>query len=294
MGYKLRLGTWNANGLNNKKQLLTHFLHEHDLDVLVINETKLTDNKTFKLNNYNILRRDRPGNRAAGGVIMCIKTDVLYRQMTNVHQNIENIAVKLKDGPTIIGAYNRPNYNYTTHDLDALFNLDRKVILLGDFNAKHDTWNCNRPNINGNTLRTYADDNGLLIKHTDHPTHYPDNGMTPTTIDLVIVKNVTNLTHPESLPQLDSDHNPVTLQLTTEKSFHSTNVPRTYTSYKHTNWTDFRKTLDNNITINNIINTPQDIDREVLLLTNAFLAAKNRHTKTVTVVPDKDVLPPTF
>lgn len=65
MDCKLTLDTWNANGLLNflftvLTQLLDQFLTDYDIDIFIINETKLTDNKTFKFANYNVHRRDRP------------------------------------------------------------------------------------------------------------------------------------------------------------------------------------------------------------------------------------------
>lgn len=292
MDCKLTLCTWNANGLTNKTDILNHFLTDNNIDILTINETKLTKNKSIKFVGYHVVRQDRPGDIAAGGVAMLIKKHIIYRQINNKHSNIEHVIIKLKSGPTIIGAYNPPNNNITTQDLDTLFNTDNRTLLLGDLNSRHNTWNCHRQNRNGHTLRDYTDINNIQIHNTDTPTHYPENGMTPTTIDLILTKNLPNITNPESLPQLDSDHNPVLFHLSTNNScLNPFSNYKTLTSCKHTDWTAFRKTLDTNITITNQIITTDDIDRQVSLLTKAFTTAKNKHTETVITVPAHELLP---
>lgn len=116
-----------------------------------------------------------------------IKKQINYKRLRNTNCTFEHIIIKIRDGPTTIDAYNPPNHNMAAHDLDALVNTD-KVLLIGYLNAKQNTWNCNRHNRNGLRLRDYVDNNSLQKYNTDPATHFHDNGMSPTTIDFIITK----------------------------------------------------------------------------------------------------------
>lgn len=65
-------------------------------------------------------------------------------------------------------------------------------MLLGDFNAKHEMWKCNRSNTNGRTLKKFAGNNSIVVNYPEKHTHYPTNGMTPITLDLTLTKNTTD------------------------------------------------------------------------------------------------------
>lgn len=85
---------------------------------------------------------------------------------------------------------------------------------MGDLNARHDSWNCHTNNTNGITLKQFLDDNNdCALLHTDEHTHFPENNMRPTTIDIAITKNIENTTTLKVTQELNSDHNPIHLKL---------------------------------------------------------------------------------
>lgn len=58
---------WNAQGIKNKKIELVKFLHDHDIDVMLISETFLKHNINFFVKGYHFHRKDRE-NQSKGGV----------------------------------------------------------------------------------------------------------------------------------------------------------------------------------------------------------------------------------
>lgn len=82
---------------------------------------------------------------------------------------------------------------------------------MGDFNVRHSDWSGGRDSNNrdGLTIRDYDANNGIEVFHTDEPTHYPTNGSSSSTIDIILNKNVLNLPQPKSLPELTVEHNPI-------------------------------------------------------------------------------------
>ncbi|KAJ3617859.1 hypothetical protein MTP99_006948 [Tenebrio molitor] len=210
MTFNLTIAKWNANGVRGGEGTLTDFLKSHEVDVMAVSETKLTPTDKLRLKDYMTYRLDRPDAVNAGRVALLIHKNVPHAKIkTKIDTSVEVIGVRLVDGTHVFAAYNRPSNRHAWRDLRNIFETASRVIVAGDFNCKHPSWNCNRSNPNGTLLKDFADDQDLLIHSTDEPTHYPTNGMTPTTIDLMITKHVNDLTKPISLPELESDHNPV-------------------------------------------------------------------------------------
>jgi endonuclease/exonuclease/phosphatase (EEP) superfamily protein YafD len=239
MTFNIKIATCNANGITNKIDELKTFLTTEKIDIMIIKETKLTTNDKLYFNNYKTYRHDRPTNTGAGGVAVIIKSDIAHRQIKKDHTNsIETITIELTNRVAVTAAYNRPENKFTKTDLKKIFERNRKLIVGGDFNAKHGDWNRGRSNANGNLLKKYTDDNDLTLNYTDEPTHYPENGMSPTTIDLFITKNVT-IRRPTTLTALNSDHNPVII--TTDGQYRK-NRTRTKITYKNTDRRKYTKT----------------------------------------------------
>lgn len=116
--------------------------------------------------------------------------------------------------------------------------LNNKVLLAGDFNAKHAYWHCKRTNKNGNLLFNYLQSSTYDIRFPNSPTRIPTNDTLSSTIDIVLVKNV-EITKPESLDYLDSDHNPVKYSISKQAY---TPIIKTVILYKKANWNEFKST----------------------------------------------------
>ena len=69
--YRIKIFSWNANGIKNKLGELIEFLGRLKIDNLLVNETKLTSIDSLKIKNYTCLRKDR--ENAAGSVAIFIK-----------------------------------------------------------------------------------------------------------------------------------------------------------------------------------------------------------------------------
>lgn len=230
---KLNVHYWNANGISNKMPELREYLKQGEVDVMFVSEIKVSDTYRITARGYDIITKHRPNNRY-GGIAVFVKKEIPFTKNPNVACTIENLGIQLQDGTALIGVYNRPANNFRPDCIHDLLTYTRKIILIGDFNAKHRQWNCNVPNTNGTTLTDYLDGhNNCTLHYPPEPTHYPENAMTPTTIDLMINKYVPNATTLFSHSQLSSDHNPIYFKLYTNAE---KNPPRKVTSYKNADW----------------------------------------------------------
>lgn len=276
---------WNANGLRTRTNELRHFLNAEKVDIMVLTETRLNVNDRLNVTNYKTYRHD--SNYRGGGVAILIRKNIPHMPLPYIDINIANIGIKLQDGTIIRAIYNRPRHNITNDELTQL-TKDYRVLLVGDFNARHTSWNNKKCNKNGKVLYDYAENNNLAISAPDRPTHYPANGTTPTIIDLILNKNYPHPLIPVSLSQLSSDHNPVTVTLTNTK-INETSV-QIY-DYKNTNWKLFRKIVNDRLTINNNIDSQQELDEEVDVLTKIIQDARDATTKLIKQKPKVETLP---
>ncbi|KAJ8914711.1 hypothetical protein NQ315_017421 [Exocentrus adspersus] len=134
----------------NIRSLLPKLVHlkSHVLtdayDVLCLSETWLTQtisDNLISLDNYNLVRADRHGNRG-GGVLLYIKKHIAYKILT-VNNNIEQLWIKFKLGgiQTAVGVLYRPwnvNVDYFIDALELALSVAGQecdqLFLLGDFN----------------------------------------------------------------------------------------------------------------------------------------------------------------
>ena len=78
-----KISLLNINGIRNKFGEIIFILNKQLVDVLVINESKLTpldDTSTFQHLNYELLRRDRLTDKG-GGVLVYVKKILNYYQL---------------------------------------------------------------------------------------------------------------------------------------------------------------------------------------------------------------------
>lgn len=199
----------------------------------------------------------------------------------------------------MVAVYNQPRNNFVADDLHRLSRLGNKVLIMGDLNARHQTWNnhINHTNgiimnnhTNGRTLYNFSLNNNLIIQHTKQPTHFPGNGMTPTYIDLILNKNVTNITDPLLIPELFSDHK-VQKSIKSNKvkiyDQHKNSNRKIITSCKDTDWTLLQQELNEKIQINNKIDSTDKIDTEVEKLTTTIQKIKNKFTNKIQINTNK-------
>ncbi|GIX72367.1 RNA-directed DNA polymerase from mobile element jockey [Caerostris extrusa] len=62
----LKICYWNANGIYSKLTDFKNFLHNHNPDVILLQETMLKPTQTIFIPNYNFFRNDGPQNPVSG------------------------------------------------------------------------------------------------------------------------------------------------------------------------------------------------------------------------------------
>ncbi|CAK9834250.1 RNA-directed DNA polymerase from mobile element jockey [Anthophora retusa] len=257
--------TWNACSLFHKFTELELILNLNNVAAAMIQETWLTGDRTVYLQNYNIIRRDRPNGVAHGGVAILVHKNLNFIPYPLPDTGeVEAIAVKIIPSNLIIlSVYWPPSVRITDDVLNKLF-CRRQPFLAGlDINAKHRSWNNHSYNRNGMTLRRHADQAVYDLIYLPTFTHFQPNSL-PSTLDLFITNWAAKL-QPEVVNDLQSDHRPVLL-ITPPSSSRSTNFT---SSVLATDWDNYRANTSK-IPLRTNLSSQTDIDHAILDLNSSL------------------------
>lgn len=266
--------TWNANSIKCKFIELSHVIFDYNVDIIGICETRIDNTYSLRAHGYQVYRQDRDSE--GGGVALMIRNNLQQSEYKlPKFDNIEAVAVQINSGSgplVIVAAYLPPKKKLTIKELQKMYNISNKFILMGDLNSKHQSWNCIVNNTNGNNLFQYCmNSHNLEVHNSDSPTYYPtQKRFRPSVIDIYITKNFPQLSKPDSLPLLTSDHNPV--MVTINSRFINTNKIKMY-DLNNANWKEYKKYINNKIDLSGHIGSKDDVDNAVIHLQNIMKQA---------------------
>lgn len=268
----LKILNWNANGLNvNKVNDIKQLLKQKDLDILIISETHLTNaKKPHPIKGYKISHFNRVTAIRGGGVAIYHKS-TLGAVEIEIDRNTfisELVGIKLIDGTSIFGLY-APTNNLLIDEIEHFLNID-KVIIAGDFNARHTDWHNRVNNRNGTVLHNLLSENPYILYFPEHNTFISRQGVS--TIDLAISNNVP-ITHIEAIQDLCSDHCPIIYHTKSYKS--ETNNHRVIKDFDHANWKDYGKYLRDNWTMTQNFNNNNEIETTTQQITEHIRTASD-------------------
>lgn len=264
----MKIMLWNANGITKKIQELRGFCLNKNYDLMAITETRLINRIPPRIQGYKIVFKNREAQFPGGGIALYIKDTIQAEEVHVNCRNMEAIGIKIRDLKIKL-VYNTPRNTITELDMNELTQGEEKVIILGDFNARHENWNCRTNNTSGLFLHRYTDENNLEICAPDKPTriaHHPNH--TDSTLDIAIARNT--VIEMETINDLSSDHLPVEVIVHKKPPLL---IPRKFKDYNKANWQLFRKTLKQNIVINRDLDTAEKIEESIKTLTRTINTA---------------------
>lgn len=274
---KLRILSWNADGIKAKIPLLSYYLHLLKIDVLCLQETHLSPSNKLYIPGYFVYRSDRTATHnfgRKGGVAIAVKNTLEHYHLNNLpattFENVR-IIIKTKELPSlqIASVYKRPNKPYKQGDLFPFFNSLHHSFITGDFNAKHSAWGSRLNNSNGSLLLNDITNYNLLIHSQDSPTHYSYiNTVLPDILDFGLSKNIPFFVTTNVLTALPSDHRPISFSF----SISPIHTKPEYPYHLHKiNWSHFQILLDFLLPSIPKLLTTNQIDQYISLLQHSIL-----------------------
>lgn len=257
---QLRIAQYNIQSIYSKKPLLIKFLQEQNIDICLLNETWLVDEKPIKIPGYNIYYRNAKNKH--GGVAILIKPFFKYRPLhTAFYEDIQSIAISISTeigDLTILCVYSPPST--TQIRLNRLSNILSKlstpIIVSGDFNAHHVAFGCMTTKSRGQQLYDIIDDCELCILNDGKFTTISYNMCNPSAIDITLVSpNIAPLCEWSVYDDtMGSYHYPTITNLSLQIDKYQSNPPTDKYLYKKADWSKYQelsKESFNNICINN-------------------------------------------
>lgn len=227
------------------------FMHQHQIDVAMFNETFFKDHHKAYLRGYKLYRKDR-ADTPRGGVGIAVKNSIKHSLLPPyMTKRIENISVSVNiDRRNVIftSAYSPKYYNSFESDIKKLTPFNKEFIIFGDFNARSTAWNCNSNNTAGNVLFNLQLRSNFFINHSPTPTHFPHSGSTPSTLDILLSNSalfISSIT--AHADQLTSDHSPVTCTIDADTVDQTVNKSL---DFRRANWNRYEDYLNRKIELN--------------------------------------------
>ena len=265
---KLIILQWNADSLLSKKEELKNFVQDNDIDIYVVQETKMKPNDTTPtIPGYTIVRKDREQkmgqhNTAGGGVLIGIRDTIPFRQCniqargegdTTTEWATIEIPVKGKNKIRLTNLYIPPVTSNPTAapyvTPNAWPNKDYDIIL-GDINAHSILWDSKvSPDDRGEAVEEWLANNSMHVLNTGESTRYSRNTDSDSAPDVSIVhtSRLDKFTW-KVVQDLQSDHRP--LIITYEDTF---NMPKVNTTplykwnLKKADWVSYEQHINDKI-----------------------------------------------
>ena len=189
----LKIVNWNCRSIFSNQGEFQNFLDNSKPHLVGLTETWLKPNKSIKFKGYDVIRRDRV-NGLGGGVAVLISRELTY-EVVNLHifrdGNMDCVGVKVQTTGSPISflfCYSPPG-NLSLDELDHYCNyFGGDLILGGDFNARHPSWDSGASNQAGTILDDMVTNSNNLALFTpkDLNTRFNASNNTDSTIDLFI------------------------------------------------------------------------------------------------------------
>ena len=229
---------WNCRSILSASVDLFCLVNQLSPDIILLQETWLTNEKNFHLKSYRCFRLDRPTR--GGGLItfisgkICHKAKVIFQVMDPDCEMLTVEMVLPGCFPMYIINTYFPYGVQSTSFLDrALSFCGRDILISGDFNSHHISW-CVKTDSCGNRLWNWSLDKNFSCKNSGSCTFV--RGLNCSTIDLTFTSNTLSVSSWSTIDSAtNSDHLPVIYEISRPVTFaaEQTNTFINYSIFKN-------------------------------------------------------------
>lgn len=275
MSKYLKIAHLNCNAFNNKYCDIYNFINTEEIDILSLNETFFKHKSTNHnlINGYIMLRCDREYSNG-GGVAIIIRNTLKFQVIkSSSNEDHELIAIEIEDGSNkivIVSVYTPPSSQSEFSFLNEFLNNYKNLIIIGDLNALHPMWFCNKSNKKGKLLAEIIEQKNIIVLNDDQPTFTRSNNI----LDLALV-STSLFTNAKSFKvhskKKISDHHPISFTI---DSFN------TAKDYEYIDWKIFQDLLQNTSFETNVdIYSKTDLEFQINKLNEFIKESINRSKK---------------
>lgn len=180
-----------------------------------LQETHFKPGENFELRGYISTREDiTPTLRAKGGVAIFVKNNIPF-QVVAVKTKLQIVAVRILFPVeiTVCNIY-LPDFSWSIQDLrDAVRQLPKPILLVGDFNAHNSLWGSSHTDIRGGFIEDFIEELDFVILNNGEGTYINSRSNSLSAIDLALCSP---LLAPslrwQCLDDQHSDHLPISIE----------------------------------------------------------------------------------
>ena len=256
----LRILQWNAEGIASKIHELREVAKDIDLDVIMIQESKLSSNhKTPSIPEYVPIRVDRK-HKEGGGIITYIKSSLVYeRKQDEAKDATETSTFSVKMSANkwvqITNLYCTPSTSLAHQGQDIrlateIIPIASNSLIGGDFNAHSGLWDPIQPTDNrGNELEDWMIDNDLTILNEGDSTRINRATGGLSTPDITFCgSNWSNKTTWQTIDGIgNSDHTPILIEIHGDVKHNPIFQGQAKWKSKNVDWKPFQDEIDRNV-----------------------------------------------
>ena len=277
---KLTILQWNADSIISKVQELREYLQEKEIDIFMVQETKLiTSDKTPKFKNFTIIRQDRvqrkgDENNRGGGLLVGVKDTIPYRisrsEFANENDEVSewnSIEIPIKGGQKlrlnniyIPPVRNSKNHTKSAREKKNVISTDKWMstsydCLFGDFNAKSEVWDNQVAEGNiqtddrGELIEEWLSSTNMICLNNGSRTRTDRNDGTDSAPDISFVhSSLAEKFTWRVEDQLGSDHKPMIITYEDELNIPVTkNIPKYKWRLRDANWAKYQQETEKEV-----------------------------------------------
>lgn len=185
--------SWNSRSILSKKHDFNQILISYGVDVALVQESWLTDDKLINFQNYQVIRADNFTVHGHRGLMTLVKDNISCEVVPHptTLSGVELLVVELKlpNGLLkVVNLYAPPSLNTYDLDWDALFVefSSTPTIISGDFNSHHTIWGSEHCDSKGTNLMNSITNSNLVVMESDKPTRVTKPNESKSATDLSV------------------------------------------------------------------------------------------------------------
>ena len=266
----LRVLQWNAGGIRARGLELRHFVAQHPVDLICIQESNLNSSSSFSIPGYSAIRSDRTHARSGsissedchtgGGVITFVRQGLSFTEFStsplsslDPYSDYVGITLSMKDSPPLsfLNVYAPPIRSCSSDTRSDSFSpsvlpSSRASFILGDFNCHHPLWDSTgTPDSRGSEVFDWVISSDFLpLNDPDCPTLLHRSSGSRSSPDISLAPSSLALSCSwEVMGDLGSDHLPILISIPLCATLHSNERPSTF-NFQKARWDDFSAHFD--------------------------------------------------
>ncbi|CAH2085255.1 unnamed protein product [Euphydryas editha] len=273
------LVAYTQGGIRGHVRELTALVQSQDIHVILLGETRLSEEVEFRIPNFFVYRRDEvsPRGYPYRGTAALVRRDIVHEELEHApfaSVRTQGVRVCAEDEELLLyAAYKPPREAFCSTDVQSLFSSRKPTLVVGDFNAKHPAWGARVVTPAGRQLLEDSVSNGYGIMGPGAPSHIPsDPRRQPDVLDIVLHHGLPYPLDVEVIYDLDTQHLPILVMLTLRRGFSVLRSPR-----PRVDWERYTSELMGfELTVP--ISTPAEVEKATETITRAIQEAKEAAT----------------